>query len=712
MTSKKCLITNVKVSLKITIKGWFTNCSIQRKTATAGNDSVLRNSSSNNNNSSSGIKIESANGLASNQNNDNSLNLLSMIPYTKSSSVFPHHPQLSGSVHSLLTSGSATTNSSFPNFLYNSIQNHHNLNNLNPKNLTSKTSMSLENSLRSTSDHHLLSQTNGSSKIIEVPQSIRDSIMKLTTPNIIQHQSSPQTLNVPKMYPKMESDDESLNRDSSFEDETNSFSSGHMIGADGKKARVRSVLSEETLKILRAQYETNPRPKKQEILRLAAQVNYSTRVVQVWFQNMRARDRRLGRPIPNGASNNRSQSPPFGALSSKSSPFPSPGNLHDSMISSGFHLNVPQANFIHSNSINHSKLIAPLNQILMTSSHPDMKILAPHFHPTTGFIQRSKRPYFNHHHEEDEDDAMPLDLSAKKSSDDGHEDDDDDDEDFDGDEECDEDYGNSKSIKRMKSSSSPPPHPPPPGISHSHHSKSSVINLSLQALMSAAHETSSSTTSAASNIRKQENSSVDSEKSSLTANTTETNRSGSPGSGSTRSESPTDRRRDSNLHRHDEMNNNSKKERGHDEETDRRSIGSDHDESETHSNVDYMSDSSKGPNNGNHMTRGSNNSSPPKIWRIADVGSDHSPPHAMLTIPGLNRPMIPASPSSSNDMIMMSNTSNLMMENGSRQNNASSLTSSNSPDALMDGMNYVCDQCDKTFNKQSSLARHKYEHSG
>lgn len=25
---------------------------------------------------------------------------------------------------------------------------------------------------------------------------------------------------------------------------------------------------------------------------------------------------------------------------------------------------------------------------------------------------------------------------------------------------------------------------------------------------------------------------------------------------------------------------------------------------------------------------------------------------------------------------------------------------------------YVCDQCDKSFSKQSSLARHKYEHSG
>lgn len=74
-------------------------------------------------------------------------------------------------------------------------------------------------------------------------------------------------------------EDESQRDGSSLDDDT--------VMADGKKVRVRSVLSEETLRILRAQYAINPRPKKQEINRLAGQVNYSARVVQVWFQNMR-----------------------------------------------------------------------------------------------------------------------------------------------------------------------------------------------------------------------------------------------------------------------------------------------------------------------------------------------------------------------------------------------------------------------------------------
>ncbi|XP_054161731.1 zinc finger E-box-binding homeobox 1-like [Oppia nitens] len=92
-----------------------------------------------------------------------------------------------------------------------------------------------------------------------------------------------------------ESDDESQ-RDSSLEEE--------VMTTDGKKVRVRSVLGEQTLRILRKQYEFNPRPKKHDILRLAQEVNYSPRVVQVWFQNMRARDRRLGKPIPSMTASN------------------------------------------------------------------------------------------------------------------------------------------------------------------------------------------------------------------------------------------------------------------------------------------------------------------------------------------------------------------------------------------------------------------------
>lgn len=70
-------------------------------------------------------------------------------------------------------------------------------------------------------------------------------------------------------------------------DDYNSFLNGE------KKVRVRSVLNEEILKILRVEFEKNPRPKKHEIQRLAEQVNKTPRVVQVWYQNSRARLRKL-----------------------------------------------------------------------------------------------------------------------------------------------------------------------------------------------------------------------------------------------------------------------------------------------------------------------------------------------------------------------------------------------------------------------------------
>lgn len=121
-------------------------------------------------------------------------------------------------------------------------------------------------------------------QLVDVPQSIRDSIMRSNS-------------NTPlKVNSFHESEDEDSQRDSSMDDDM-------LASHDGKKVRVRSVLSEDTLKVLRSQYEVNPRPKKQDIMRLSQEVNYAPRVVQVWFQNMRARDRRLGRPIPNGQSN-------------------------------------------------------------------------------------------------------------------------------------------------------------------------------------------------------------------------------------------------------------------------------------------------------------------------------------------------------------------------------------------------------------------------
>ncbi|XP_071101323.1 zinc finger protein 1-like isoform X2 [Haliotis cracherodii] len=65
-----------------------------------------------------------------------------------------------------------------------------------------------------------------------------------------------------------------------------------------KKYRMRSLISDQQLQFLRAHYQINPRPGKQELIKIANEIGFSKRVVQVWFQNMRARDRRKGKDVP------------------------------------------------------------------------------------------------------------------------------------------------------------------------------------------------------------------------------------------------------------------------------------------------------------------------------------------------------------------------------------------------------------------------------
>ncbi|XP_044741850.1 zinc finger E-box-binding homeobox protein zag-1-like [Chrysoperla carnea] len=71
-------------------------------------------------------------------------------------------------------------------------------------------------------------------------------------------------------------------------DETSSAS-------DERKVRVRSLIGEEQLTVLKEYYNTNPKPKREELEQIADHIGFPVRVVQVWFQNTRARDRREGR---------------------------------------------------------------------------------------------------------------------------------------------------------------------------------------------------------------------------------------------------------------------------------------------------------------------------------------------------------------------------------------------------------------------------------
>ncbi|XP_044262062.1 zinc finger protein 1 isoform X2 [Tribolium madens] len=69
------------------------------------------------------------------------------------------------------------------------------------------------------------------------------------------------------------------------------------VSEDGRKVRVRSLISDEQLKVLKDNYALNPRPKREDLEKIADLIGFPVRVVQVWFQNTRARDRREGRLI-------------------------------------------------------------------------------------------------------------------------------------------------------------------------------------------------------------------------------------------------------------------------------------------------------------------------------------------------------------------------------------------------------------------------------
>lgn len=60
-----------------------------------------------------------------------------------------------------------------------------------------------------------------------------------------------------------------------------------------RKVRVRTAISEEQQAILKDHYNVNPRPSREEFRAIASRLMLDQRVVQVWFQNNRSRERKM-----------------------------------------------------------------------------------------------------------------------------------------------------------------------------------------------------------------------------------------------------------------------------------------------------------------------------------------------------------------------------------------------------------------------------------
>ena len=105
----------------------------------------------------------------------------------------------------------------------------------------------------------------------------------------------------------LDDDDDDFNSDDDEQD-----------SANGKKSRVRTTISDDQASILKQCFAVNEKPTRAELAQIAEKIGHPFKVVKVWFQNTRARDRREGRhsvgstvsPSPSSSSTASSLIPP------------------------------------------------------------------------------------------------------------------------------------------------------------------------------------------------------------------------------------------------------------------------------------------------------------------------------------------------------------------------------------------------------------------
>ena len=71
-------------------------------------------------------------------------------------------------------------------------------------------------------------------------------------------------------------------------------------GANGKRRGPRTTIKAKQLEILKAAFAATPKPTRHMREKLAQETGLSMRVIQVWFQNRRSKERRLNNSGLNG----------------------------------------------------------------------------------------------------------------------------------------------------------------------------------------------------------------------------------------------------------------------------------------------------------------------------------------------------------------------------------------------------------------------------
>jgi hypothetical protein len=65
--------------------------------------------------------------------------------------------------------------------------------------------------------------------------------------------------------------------------------------SSSSNTRVRTLISDDQASLLKSFYSLNPKPKREDLQQIADNIGHPFKVIKVWFQNTRARDRREGR---------------------------------------------------------------------------------------------------------------------------------------------------------------------------------------------------------------------------------------------------------------------------------------------------------------------------------------------------------------------------------------------------------------------------------
>ena len=159
----------------------------------------------------------------------------------------------------------------------------------------------------------LLGRMDGQHKLRLLLEQVNMAVTKrLLEDNLMRWQSamlpaSPIMSSLVNNWPMSGSRHNSYDSDGNFSDDDLVTSSGEpedkrrMIGE--KKSRVRTLISDEQLAVLKSCYSVNQMPRREELFQIAEAISQPYKVVKVWFQNCRARDRREGKMAPLSSSN-------------------------------------------------------------------------------------------------------------------------------------------------------------------------------------------------------------------------------------------------------------------------------------------------------------------------------------------------------------------------------------------------------------------------